>query len=1470
METQLATLLDSKVEIERVTVGLFNTIELHKVKVYDKKGKTLLNSKLIYGKVKILPLLKGQIFLRNISILDANINLYRERKEEAANFQFILDAFKSKDKKSKGLNLTINSLLLRRCQVAYHEHYSPTPQTHRFSPHHVELDHIDANLSLKVLTNDSLNLRVRNITLHERSGWNIRQLRCLVAANRQQATVNDFVLRMPNSHIHQHVLRASYSFANDKKFDWQSLQLSEQLDDIRLGLADLTPVLPQCEKIKDIYSLRMHVTCTGQALNVRDLDISNETASLSYQGNFAAVRNPDKGLSFNSQTHKLVVQQSFMQDLFHDVLGKNYPSALAALGTLELAGDFSLSHPAQTEKPHAAPLDKISLDYDLGSELGELQLSGQLDGHAAKLALSSEHFTLSPLGGATLPTLKRFDWQSEGQLTTQNIAGEDHLGIARFTSELKISDIGINHLNLSNVLAKIEFNDGTIQMVTATDDPALRMQTISDIDLNTDILWLDKLQNSMKAFQTLRASIDLEHLHPRRLHLTDRYGDESISLQAEAAMSGSEIASLTCNIGLTDFQLTGGDTPYSIDRIDIGLRPTTEGNHLSVRSDFADLDYNGTVNWRELQQMAQNLYSSIRNVSERDNAVSQEMMITDAVSDSPRSSFALVLKDEKFFQRILKLNIGFDHPIQAQGSATLDGQDMTLSCLLPDFSVGKFQIQDCSVFSTSSEGDFDLLAKLKKSSKNGELHAELKADNAAGTFNTKISWDESLHHRYHGNIVTTTELRENGFTTEFLPTDICIADTIWNVSNSTISYENGEVRIRDFGIYNLWQSLEVNGNYTRASNDTIVVALDNLDLEYVLAFANIGNDVDFGGHATGDIYLCQHSDGTPWAKALLDVPDFLFNKTAFGCADVTLEWDHKGNGLLITGDIVEAGVGNTRVNGYVDILGKKLDLQTHSLNTPLGFLNKYTTDILEDISGHATGDCRIYGTTGRNGKISFEGHETAEGAFTIPYTGVTYRLEDADVAITQEAFRINNGVLRDQQQGVGSVKGALTHDHMKDMSYDILLEGNNLLVYDLPYDMTMPFYATAYGTGNVHLYGSPGHLNVDVHIDTEDKTELTYLLDASEATATQMLTIQDAALTEHVAQTPSAHEAREVVQTTTPAAAPPTTDIQLNFEVNVTNRSTLHLVTDAKSGDVITVSGYGPIQASYHNLRGFQMFGTYNVERGTYGLNVPMLAQRKKFDILSGGQVQFSGDPMEAEVNVKARYVVNSVSLSDLSVGNFTNKTTRANCLIDIYGEVANMQFNLDFELPNCSVEEQQMIHSLIASEEEKTVQVLYLLGIGRFYSLSSNAPLASESSSMVNSLISSTLSSQLNNIISDAIGSTNWSFGTNISTGQLGWSDMEMSGQVSSRLLNNRLLLNGNFGYSERRASTPSFIGDFDAQYLITPSGSVSIRAYSETNDRYFTKSSLTTQGIGVQLKRDFTRFRDIFRRRSKNKNKK
>jgi hypothetical protein len=114
-------------------------------------------------------------------------------------------------------------------------------------------------------------------------------------------------------------------------------------------------------------------------------------------------------------------------------------------------------------------------------------------------------------------------------------------------------------------------------------------------------------------------------------------------------------------------------------------------------------------------------------------------------------------------------------------------------------------------------------------------------------------------------------------------------------------------------------------------------------------------------------------------------------------------------------------------------------------------------------------------------------------------------------------------------------------------------------------------------------------------------------------------------------------------------------------------------------------------------------------------------------------------------------------------------------------------------------------------------------------------------------------------------INNSNCNFGANISTGTEGFNNAEYEGLLSGRMLNNRLLFSGQFGYRDNANATTSFIGDFDLRYLLRPNGNLSINVYNKTNDRYFTKNSMNTQGIGLIIKKDFVNLRDLFGRKRK-----
>ena len=556
-----------------------------------------------------------------------------------------------------------------------------------------------------------------------------------------------------------------------------------------------------------------------------------------------------------------------------------------------------------------------------------------------------------------------------------------------------------------------------------------------------------------------------------------------------------------------------------------------------------------------------------------------------------------------------------------------------------------------------------------------------------------------------------------------------------------------------------------------------------------------------------------------------------------------------------------------------------LDIQARYLNTY--FINYFTEGIFTDLQGRATGHAYLHGPFKR---LDLEGEMAVDTlATTIDVIGTRYHLLGGDsIHLFPGGMRFTNVKVYDRYHQPNStdhyadLNGELRFEHFQNMRYNFDIVAHNMLGYDFRDFGDQSFYGTVFADGNVKLSGQPGSLNVDLQCRPTSGTIFTYNVSTPETmTDNQFITFVRAdsspALPVREGVVTSANEQLQYTKESAPSRAggesesdsseedDEPNDIYINFDLDITPDAQMRLLMDPRSEDYITLFGNGHIRANFYNKGRFQMYGTYRVDHGTYKLSLQDVI-RKDFHFQPGGTIVFGGQPLKAALNLQAVYTVPSVSLNDLATGsNFSNASVRVNCLMNLGGQAENPQISFDFDIPNVNEDEKQMVRSLISTDEERNLQIIYLLGIGRFYTYGL-VDQQSQANAAVQSLLSSTLSGQLNDLLSSVIGNSNWNIGTNLSTGTQGWSNMDVEGSLSGRLLNNRLLINGTFGYRDTPIANTNFIGDFDVQWLLTPSGNLSLKAYSETNDRYFTKTALTTQGIGIQVKKDFNTFRELF----------
>jgi len=189
----------------------------------------------------------------------------------------------------------------------------------------------------------------------------------------------------------------------------------------------------------------------------------------------------------------------------------------------------------------------------------------------------------------------------------------------------------------------------------------------------------------------------------------------------------------------------------------------------------------------------------------------------------------------------------------------------------------------------------------------------------------------------------------------------------------------------------------------------------------------------------------------------------------------------------------------------------------------------------------------------------------------------------------------------------------------------------------------------------------------------------------------------------------------------------------------------------------------------------------------------------------------------------------------------------------------------------------------LYVSDEQENIQelnkqVFSLLVLNSFLPPAGSDPLYGRTN--VGSTTSSELlSNQLSNMLSKI--SNDFDIGVNYRPGDE-LSNQELELALSTQLFNDRLILDGNFGLSDRdnvsneAQNTNNLIGDLSVEYKITKDGKLRVKAFNNSNQFSLTETnSAYTQGVGMSYREDYDTnkefwqsLRDRFRRKSKKKN--
>ena len=1434
---ELSDLLNTRVTIGRINIGLLNRIIIDDVLLDDQDEQEMLKVTRLSAKFDIMPFFKGKISISSVQLFGFNINLQKKTPDSPPNFKFVLDAFASNDtvKKDNSLDLRINSILIRRGRMAYHV-LSEEETPGKFNAKHVQLQNIIANISLKALSKDSINLGIKRLSLDEKvSGFSLKKMSLKLVANSRQTSIDNFAIELPETslkldtiHLIYDSLKAFDRFTEQVRFSFRTLPS-------QITLKDISPFLPALSHFKEPISLDMEVKGTVNQLTCSHLEITADNRQFRLKGDVALqdLSHPQDAYVFGTLSELTATTRGvgfLVRNLSHDYNG--VPPVLERLGNVSFRGEVSgYFTDIVTYGQLHTDLGGVNMDLKLSSDKskGLFAYSGAVKTTDYKLGklLANEQ-----LGEIT------FNLDVHGRHVTDRLPVVELKGL--------IASVDYSRYRYENITLDGEYKQGGFNGKVALDDPN------GSIYLNGDV-------NVSSRIPTFNFQAIINKLRPHDLNLTSKYPDTEFSLKLRANFTGGSVDEMIGEINVDSLEFMSPEKQYFMNNMNIRASKQNNENQLRLTSEFLTASVEGKFQYHTLP-------ASILNIM-RKYVPSLILPPKKPIETHNNFQFDIHIYNTDILSTI------FDIPLTVYTHSTLKGyfndplQRLRVEGYFPRLQYKNNFIESGMILCENPSDHIRARVRLTNLKKKGAVNLSLDAQAKDDNISTTLNWGNSAAVTYSGQLAAVAKfLRTEGekpllkAMVEVKPTDIILNDTLWQIHPSQVVVDSGKVDVNNFYFSHQDRYVRINGRLSDNPQDSVKVDLKDINMGYVFDIASISDDVNFEGDATGTAYASGVFK-KPVMNTRLFIKNFSLNQGRLGDLNIYGEWDNENRGIRLDASIKDISTTPSRVTGIIHPLkpesGLDLNIEANELN--LKFLEHYMKSIANDIKGRATGKVHFYG---KFKGLNLDGAVMTDASMNFDILNTQFAIKDT-ILLAPTGLTFNNIHISDMEGHSGRMNGYLHFQHFKNLNYRFEIQANNMLVMNTKESTDMPFYGTVYGTGNALLTGNAIQgLDVNVAMTTNRNSIFTYINGSvASATSNQFIkfvdktprrTIQDSI------QIISYYE--QLQQKRQEAEEEQKTDIRLNILVDATPDATMKIIMDPVAGDYISGKGTGNIRTEFYNKGDVKMFGSYQINQGVYKFSLQEVI-RKDFVIKNGSTITFNGAPLDANLDIQASYTVNSASLNDLipeeSSSIIQQPNVKVNCIMNLSGILVRPTIKLGIELPNERDEVQTLVRNYISTEEQMNMQILYLLGIGKFYTEDARN---NQNSNVMSSVLSSTLSGQLNNALSQVFETNNWNIGTNLSTGDKGWTDMEVEGILSGQLLNNRLLINGNFGYRDNPMANTNFVGDFEAEWLINRSGDIRLKAYNETNDRYYTKTNLTTQGVGIMYKKDFNKWSDLF----------
>lgn len=1425
---ELKNKIGTELGIGKLHFQLFNTVQLDSVYLYDQSNDKVLMAEKLSASIDLISLMKKKVVITSAWLTDFEVHLSKETAEAPLNIQYIIDAFKPQDDKPKAkIDIKLSSVNIANGQFYYDVKDKPIVKD-RFDANHIAISDFNAKLAMKSLLPDSLNIQIKKFALKEKSGLDISDLTLRLITQNKKISVRGFNLQLPASSLEFDKCEIDLTVPDDSSKVKDYATLDCIIATSYISPQDISAFVPALKNFDDRIVLRGHINGSANNINIEDLSLDyGKTMHLISNVEIKDLSDPKKAYILGS-IDRLTLDYTELESIIDNFASNtNLPPLLKNLGTMSFEGDIS------------GYLNQLTAFGSLDTDLGVVKTDVLFGLDEPRPGISSY------IKGKVYTS----DFEL-GKLLANNDLNKTSLNIAvdlekpkhgsiRGTAEGDIFNFDYKGYSYKDIQLDASYDGLRVDGKLAIDDPNGKLDIAGLFDLT------DKDMPEL-TFKARVANLQLD-----KLHIAEKMEHSYLSFVVDADFIGKDIDHAQGYIRIDSIDFLRENKVFLMNKFLVESSIDSIGHRLKIQSDILNGEVAGEYSFLTMaNSILQTLHPylpALIKVKDRKKKEKEEL--------ENNFTFNFSISNTEDLSTILKLPVTVISPAKIVGRYNNVLDKFKVEIFTPVIKAAGMNIKSGYILAENENSDnqintqVDVLLIGKKDVTN-EVSIKSTANN--NLVNTNISLVNTGKQKAKGEFsIATLFTKEDKsplmIDIDMLPSELLLNNAMWKMEKSHINIKDGHYAVNNFSVYtdDNSQEIRINGSYSpKSSSDILKAELKNINLEYI--FQTLAIDVlRFGGAATGSLFASS-IENKPYLNTRLEVTDFKFNGTELGKLNIFSELDEETNKIMMDGQILSKENKLTKVNGEIDPIKQGLSINFDADSIDISFLNRYAEAVFQNVSGRGTGHVHLFGNFS---DVTVEGKAfIRDGNIGINFLNTNYKFTDT-VYMKKDLIYFTDITLSDEFNNKAIASGKVAHDFFHDFMYLVDLSADNFLVYNATVQQNPIFYGKVFGSGKGTIGGDESAVDIDISMRTEDKTVV-------------RMNFMEDIINEYSFITYKSDQKADSTVTTspTPIKTDSGMDINMNFYIDAMPNAVVEILMDPVGGDVLRGSGSGAMQFQWSTKASPRLFGTYTINRGSYNFTFQRILERR-FTIEDGSTVQFRGDPFGAELDVTAIYKVNA-NLRDLDqdISEFTGQTSiPVNCVLNLSGQLKHPNVGLDIQFPAADPEVARQVKSIINTPDMISKQVAYLLLLSKFISpQDSNTPYSTSDFAAV---ASATLSSQLTKIVSKV--DDRWELGTNIRYSDKEFTNTEVELLLSSRLLNDRLLINGNFGYrNDIYVGKEAMISDVDIEYLLNNAGTWRIKAYNHYNEKYYyTERTSQTQGVGIIYKKDFDNLNDLFK---------